>query len=650
MTAQYVLGIDLGTTNSVLCYAPLAAEAQIEVLPIPQLVAADTVESRTMLPSFTYLASQHETGGGALDLPWAKGRDFAVGEFARRQAAEVPERTVGAAKSWLAYSRVDRHQPLLPWGAPADVPKISPVAASRRYLEHLVAAWEAAFPSAPAAEQMVVLTVPASFDASARELTREAALAAGLPAGPRAAGRAAGGRLCLAGRSRPALAAKPRRRRYPAGLRRRRRHHRPDAGRRGRRAGRAGPATAGRRQPPAGRRRQHGPGPGPFRRRPLRREGRQARSLAIGCALAFLPRGQGSPAGRHADGPKKHPVAVLGRGSRVIGGTVSVEVDRRQRQPLAAGRLLSRVPGDDRPARRGRRGFRELGLPYEADTAITRHLAAFLQAHGGPQGEPVRPDARALQRRRFKAEALRGRLLEVLGQWFGPQRAHGCWKAGTTWTMPSPAAPPITAGRSSAAACEFAAARPGPTMSASRRPAWPCPAPRGRCGPCASCPSAWKRATEADVPSDEIGLVVGQPAQFRFFSSSVRKEDRPGDVLGSLDAEELAETDSLETTLPAVEGSRGRLRAGAVPLADHRVGRVGVVVRQHEASRPLEAGVQRPPSGGGRGVRAGGLRECGAPTELRLGRQGRPALGQTRHDGRDSRRVSCFFGVPWSAR
>ncbi|MCL4194739.1 MAG: Hsp70 family protein, partial [Thermoguttaceae bacterium] len=182
MPAQYVVGIDLGTTNSVLAYAPLAADLpKVELLPIPQLVAAGTVESRTVLPSFLYLASTHEAGGGAYDVPWEQGRDFAVGELARRQAAEVPDRTVGAAKSWLAHSRIDRHQPILPWDAPPEVNKVSPVTASERYLAHLAAAWQAAFPEAPLAEQRVVLTVPASFDASARELTREAALAAGLP-------------------------------------------------------------------------------------------------------------------------------------------------------------------------------------------------------------------------------------------------------------------------------------------------------------------------------------------------------------------------------------------------------------------------------------------------------------------------------------
>ncbi len=343
MTAQYILGIDLGTTNSVLGYAPLeAAEPRIEVLPIPQLVAAGTIESRTMLPSFTYLASRHETGGGALDLPWAERRDFAVGEFARRHGAEVPERTVGAAKSWLAHSRVDRHQPLLPWGAPADVPKISPVTASQRYLEHLVAAWEAAFPDAPVARQIVVLTVPASFDASARELTREAALAAGLPQDlvlleePQAAvyawladrgqrwrqslalgdtllvcdvgggttdltlvgvaeeqgelvlQRLAVGNHLLVGGDNMDLA--------------------------------LAHFVAGR-----------------FAEKGVKLDPWQSVALWHSCRTAKEALLAGGP-----DGVEKYPIAVLGRGSRLIGGTVSIEVDRAERQPACSWTASSR--------------------------------------------------------------------------------------------------------------------------------------------------------------------------------------------------------------------------------------------------------------------------------------------------------------------
>ncbi|MBC7354125.1 MAG: Hsp70 family protein, partial [Thermogutta sp.] len=182
MSPQFVVGIDLGTTNSVLAYAPYDAdEPKLTVLEIPQLVAPGVIENRTTLPSFLYLARDHEIAAGTLDLPWAQGLTYAVGELARRQSAEAPERTVSAAKSWLCYSRVDRHQPILPWNAPAEVPRISPVTAAQRYLEHLIGAWHHAFPDAPIKEQKVVLTVPASFDAAARELTREAALAAGLP-------------------------------------------------------------------------------------------------------------------------------------------------------------------------------------------------------------------------------------------------------------------------------------------------------------------------------------------------------------------------------------------------------------------------------------------------------------------------------------
>src|SRR5256885_13705006 len=137
MASKYAIGIDLGTTNSVLAYVPLGVDgARVEILPIPQHVAPSVVESRPILPSFLYLATDDERSSAAYDLPWEKGGEYIVGELARRQAADVPTRTVVAAKSWLCYSRVDRHQAILPFGAPAEVPKVSPVAASRRYLQH----------------------------------------------------------------------------------------------------------------------------------------------------------------------------------------------------------------------------------------------------------------------------------------------------------------------------------------------------------------------------------------------------------------------------------------------------------------------------------------------------------------------------------
>ncbi|MGO8689320.1 MAG: Hsp70 family protein [Thermoguttaceae bacterium] len=554
MTAQYILGIDLGTTNSVLCYTPLeAAEPRIEVLPIPQLVAAGTVEARTMLPSFIYLASRHETGGGALDLPWAQGRDFAVGEFARRHGAEVPERTVGAAKSWLAHSRVDRHQALLPWGAGGETPKISPVTASRRYLEHLVAAWEAAFPQAPAAGQIVVLTVPASFDASARELTREAALAAGLPQD-----------LVLLEEPQAAVYA------WLA-----------DRGQRWRQSLTVGDTLLVC---------DVGGGTTDLTLVGVAEEQGELvlQRLAVGnhllvggdnmdLALAHFVAGRFAEKGVKLDpwqsvalwhscraakeallagdaGVEKYPIAVLGRGSRVIGGTVSIEVDRPSVGRLLLEGFFPRCQVSDRPARPTVAGFRELGLPYEADTAITRHLAAFLQAHGRAAGAPVRPTRVLFNGGVFKGEALRGRLLEVLGQWFDPQPPkllegrhdldHAVARGAAYYGWAKHAGGVRIrggVGRAYYVGIETAGlAVPG--------------APRPLRALCV-VPLGMEEGEEADVPSDEIGLVVGQPGQFRFFSSSVRKEDRPGDVLETWTADELEETDSLETTLPAVEGS-----------------------------------------------------------------------------------------------
>ena len=263
MTANYVLGIDLGTTNSVIAFCPLGVDdPELQLLPIPQLVDSGTVESRDALPSFLYLGAEHDASG-SLDLAWAEGRDFAVGQLARRQAAEVPDRTVGAAKSWLCHSRIDRHQSVLPWGAPDEVPKVSPVTATRRYLEHLVAAWEAAYPDSPVADQQVVLTVPASFDASARELTREAALAAGFPQDfvlleePQAAVYSW---LANTGdRWRKTMGVGDKTARLRCGGR----HNRLDPRWSLPGGGRTDPPTPGSRQPSARRWRQHGPGPRP---------------------------------------------------------------------------------------------------------------------------------------------------------------------------------------------------------------------------------------------------------------------------------------------------------------------------------------------------------------------------------------------------
>jgi hypothetical protein len=550
MTAKYVLGMDLGTTNSVVAYAPLEGdEPRVGLLPIPQLVAPGTVESRTALPSFVYLASEHEATSGGYDLPWAADRDFAVGELARRQAAEVPDRTVGAAKSWLCHSGVDRHQAILPWNAPAEVPKISPVAASRRYLEHLIGAWEAAFPEAPVAEQHVVLTVPASFDASARELTREAALAAGLP-------------------ERVVLLEEPQAAVY---------------------SWLALTGDRWRRQLSVGDRLlvcDVGGGTTDLSLVTVAEEGGELilERMAVGnhlliggdnmdLALAHHAAGliaeQGvdldpwqSVALWHAcrnakesllapEGTEKQSIAVLGRGSKLIGGTVSVEVGRRAVSELLVDGFFPRCEVSDRPARRRVSGFREIGLPFESDTAVTRHLAAFLQAHG--RDGPVRPTHMLFNGGVFKADVLRTRLVDVLKDWFGEASVPRLLSAagdldhavaqGAAYYGWAKDRGGVRIRGGTARAYYVGIETAGPAVPGAPRPL------RAVC----VVPMGMEEGTEADVPGEEIGLVVGEPAQFRFFSSSVRKHDQPGDVLPRWSEGELVETDPLEAELPADE-------------------------------------------------------------------------------------------------
>ncbi|MEI8375300.1 MAG: Hsp70 family protein [Planctomycetota bacterium] len=558
-TAKFILGFDLGTTNSVLAYAPLDAEnPQVELLALPQLVSSGTVESRTMLASFAYLANPNEAVGGVLDLPWTKQRDFAVGEYARRQGAVVPDRTVGAAKSWLAYSRVDRHQPILPWGAAESVAKISPVTASQRYLEHIVAVWQELHPEAPVAEQLVVLTVPASFDASARELTREAALAAGLPQD-----------LVLLEEPQAAVYA------WLA-----------DRGDRWRRALKLGDTLLVC---------DVGGGTTDLTLVTVADDSGELvlRRMAVGnhllvggdnmdLALAHFVAGRFAEKGTKLDPwqsvalwhscrnakesllategatSDQYPISVLGRGSRLIGGTVTTEVDRLSVGQILVDGFFPHCKVSDRPARRMASGFRELGLPYETDTAITRHLAAFLQAHGPAPGQPVRPTHVLFNGGVFKADILRHRLLEVLGEWFSndadnqaPQMLEGSHDLdhavarGAAYYGWAKHRGGLRIRGGTARAYYVGIETAGLAVPGAPRPL------KALC----VVPNGMEEGTETDVPSDEIGLIVGEPAQFRFFSSSTRKNDRPGELLASWSLDELDETDSLETTLSAAEGA-----------------------------------------------------------------------------------------------
>ncbi len=186
--SKYIIGIDLGTTHSVLAYTEARTAEDIDpvirTMPVPQVLSPGEVKAQPLLPSFILLPGPHDVPEGSLALPWDPHLDLAVGEFARKRGAELPNRLVSSAKSWLCHSGVDRTENILPWDSPADARKISPVEASSQFLRHLRNAWNFAManrdPDAPFEAQDIFLTVPASFDAVARELTVKAAQAAGL--------------------------------------------------------------------------------------------------------------------------------------------------------------------------------------------------------------------------------------------------------------------------------------------------------------------------------------------------------------------------------------------------------------------------------------------------------------------------------------
>src|SRR5688500_9544821 len=181
-SATHVVGIDLGTSNCAVAFARVAegSEAVVTDFPIPQLQRPGQVAAQPLLPSALYIPAPNELAPGAATLPWGGSPALIVGEFARWQGSRVPGRLVSSAKSWLCHPGVDRTAPILPWGASPDVEKISPTRASSLLLAHIAAAWNTANPSAPLAQQEVVITVPASFDEVARALTVSAARQAGL--------------------------------------------------------------------------------------------------------------------------------------------------------------------------------------------------------------------------------------------------------------------------------------------------------------------------------------------------------------------------------------------------------------------------------------------------------------------------------------
>lgn len=546
--AQYALGIDLGTTNCVLAFTSLAdEEGQPQIFEVPQCISPGNVAAAPQLPSFLYLPPEAEAD--AFELPWSNSGPGVAGQAAQRISSEQPDRVVVAAKSWLCHARVNRQEPILPWSAPESVTKVSPVSASRRFLEHLVAAWNHAHPDAPFAEQRVVLTVPASFDPAARELTREAAVAAGLPED-----------FTMLEEPQAAVY------RWLAALGEEWRKELKqgdsilvvDVG------GGTTDLTLVVADDDAG-------------NLVLRRVAVGNHLLVGGdnmdLSLAHVVSQQLAAEGHRLNpwqstslwhmcrsakealldpsGPEVQTIAVLGRGSRLIGGTLTTELQRSTVADTIVEGFFPLVPVDARPAASHASGFQDIGLPYESDPAISRHIAAFLADHHAAAGSTY-PTHLLLNGGVFRAAALRQRVMQMLSSWSesepstllgGPTDLDHAVALGAAyygWSKDRGGVR-IRGGtpRSYYVGIETAGlAIPG--------------APRPLRAVCVA-PQGMEEGSEADVPHREVGLIVGQPASFRFFSSTTRREDQPGDTLDYWTEDELVENPPVEVTLPSVD-------------------------------------------------------------------------------------------------
>lgn len=411
---DYLVGIDLGTTNTVVAYADASDPATgIRLFEIEQLVAPGEVAPRTLLPSLRYHPAAGELAAGDLPLPWPQQEQAVLGTLARQLAAQVPGRLVASAKSWLSHANVDRQAPILPWGAEVDVAKISPVAASASYLAHVRAAWNYRFPQAPLEAQELVLTIPASFDEGARALTLAAARMALLPS------------LRLVEEPQAAFYDFLHRQRATlhADLAHTRRILVCDVG-----GGTTDfsliDVTFDAEEPQLAR---TGVGNhlilgGDNMDLALAHlvETRMAAGIEGGMRLSAARLSQLMERCRAAkelllskNAPEKTTVTLLGGGSRLIGGSRSVDLTREEVVAMMVDGFFPLVDAGD-TAKKGRAGIVEFGLPYAQDAAITRHLASFLQQHEGEL-----PDTVLLNGGVFRADALARRLADTLAHWRG---------------------------------------------------------------------------------------------------------------------------------------------------------------------------------------------------------------------------------------
>ena len=576
MTTRFVIGIDLGTTNCALAYADTGAGGDPKAKPfgIPQVVNPGIVEERELLPSFLYLPGANEQPAGALKLPWDAERDYCVGEFARNFGAKVPTRLVASAKSWLCHPGVDRVAAILPFRAGESDRRVSPLDACTRYLKHLAEAWNhvmaKAVPEHRLEVQEVIITVPASFDAAARDLSIEAARAAGLE------------NVTLLEEPQAAFYA------WLDGL-----------GEKWRDSVNIGDMVLVA---------DVGGGTTDFTLIEVGEEGGNLALTRLAVGDHLLLGGDNmdlavahSVAAALAKNDKKidqsqmqqltyasrqakeqilsdstlssAPVTILGKGRSVVGGTIKYDLPRADVEKVLIDGFFPECPRDAEPVRARSIGLQELGLPYVADAGVTKHLAHFLSRQAEALATRERPttkkkkggsDAVALPTAVlfnggvFKADPLRNRFMSVLNSWAKSAKAEAVRTlAGIDLDL---------AVARGAAYYGMVRRGKGVRIRGGTARAYyigveiATPAVPGMLPPLkALCvaPFGMEEGTEADVPGQEFGLVVGEEVEFRFLGSTVRRDDKPGTVVDEWE-EQIDELSPMRVTLDA-KSQQGRV-------------------------------------------------------------------------------------------
>jgi len=577
---RYSIGIDLGTTHCALSYVDLAAsdgeKTSQGVLPISQLTAAGAIEALDLLPSFLYLPHQSELTPGDLALPWTAARDFAVGEMARSRGAGTPIRLVSSAKSWLCHPGVDRRAGILPSDAPPEVARISPLETSVRYLTHLREAWDHAYPDAPFNEQEITVTIPASFDPAARELTAEAADAAGylrmtLLEEPQAAlyswiqksdgawrKEVKAGDIILVvdvggGTTDLSLIAVVEQEGNLA-------LHRVAVGEHillgGDNMDLALAHVVARKLAALGTQAD------PWQLRALTYACRSAKETLLSTPDMDVA-----------------PLVVPSRGSKLIGGSIRTELTRAELTQTILEGFFPRVDMSARPVNRPRAGLTQLGLPYAQEAGIMRHLAAFLGRHvaalaeldGLPRSPAegasfLHPTAVLFNGGVFKSPLLVERVLETLNSWLaadGATPVRLLEGADVDLAVARGAAYYGYVRRGKGVRIRGGTARAYYVAVESAMPAVPGIEPPVQ----ALCvaPFGMEEGTDAELPAQEFGLVVGEPVHFRFFGSSVRRQDQVGTLLDAWAPDELQELEEIQALLPP----EGRTAGEVVPVKLH---------------------------------------------------------------------------------